>query len=560
MFEHHCQHTEHLAENDIHYKDVVIVGNGPSGICLSYMLAGNWPYYTGEPHPGDEMLTARLANGTSSGLACNTRWGLETLSLGLEGRNGGRPLPLLIDHLQHPCTDAGLDLPPLLTWLSPGTESGEEDHKVFDHVVLGKGAPGGAWQAMDPNVLTISLSRWMSLPGLDIKTWETMVDAEQREVHDHSLTSTGTGDQIPNPFLTQEKLSSYKGLGRVLVGTVARYFRDYVRIQKLEKYFRCGTTVTSIRPVNYEKDVDAENDTSDYKWIVRGVENESGKQFEYRAKRVVLATGASDHSNRLGLPGEDSNSNWLTHDLNDLETKLDYTAAQQCRDRLADPVLIVGAGLSAADAVTAARFRGIPVLHAFRHNNNNTEYWSNNNDKRGKGVGENGISVGSDRLRWLPPSMYPEYHKVYEMMADGGTNYPLYQALSNYTLVDLHPNSNCSSNGTKLVTLCSPNGELRSFEVSVVAILIGSRPDLSFLQESGLGLGKDPSKPIDGRSNPILVDDFTYEVNRAPAKGLYALGPLAGDNFVRFTQGGAFGVLTHILNTTGNVTHRAKKK
>jgi hypothetical protein len=35
-------------------------GNGPSGIALSYLLAGNWPDYNGAVHP-DEMLTTRLA-------------------------------------------------------------------------------------------------------------------------------------------------------------------------------------------------------------------------------------------------------------------------------------------------------------------------------------------------------------------------------------------------------------------------------------------------------------------------------------------------------------------
>jgi len=35
------------------------VGNGPSGICLSYMLSGNWPYIRAAAHP-DEMLKARL--------------------------------------------------------------------------------------------------------------------------------------------------------------------------------------------------------------------------------------------------------------------------------------------------------------------------------------------------------------------------------------------------------------------------------------------------------------------------------------------------------------------
>lgn len=45
------------------------------------------------------------------------------------------------------------------------------------------------------------------------------------------------------------------------------------------------------------------------------------------------------------------------------------------------------------------------------------------------------------------------------------------------------------------------------------------------------------------------VDVFTYEVENAPRKGLYAVGPLAGDNFVRFILGGAYGVFADILNS-----------
>ena len=36
-----------------------VSGNGPSGICLSYMLSGYWPYYTGAQHP-NQYLQARL--------------------------------------------------------------------------------------------------------------------------------------------------------------------------------------------------------------------------------------------------------------------------------------------------------------------------------------------------------------------------------------------------------------------------------------------------------------------------------------------------------------------
>ncbi|XP_070150606.1 oxidative stress-induced growth inhibitor 1 isoform X2 [Polyergus mexicanus] len=535
-------------DDDIIYKDVVIIGNGPSGICLSYMLAGNWPYYTGEPHPGDDMLTARLrfcmtnignedrgnahsddavANnrhqcGKSGGgriqggsLARSTRCKLECLSSGIEGRGGGRPLALLMDHLQHPCVDAGLDVASLLDWRSADEYP---EHRIVDHVVLGKGQPGGSWQFMDPNVLTLSLSRWMSLPDLDLRHWEKLVEAEQLQ----ESVLIAASDVYTRP----EKLSVCKASSRISVGTVAAYYKDYVRRKGLKQYFRCGTTVTSVR-----SDSDSPESEGGYNWFVDGYENKSGKRFRYRCRRAVLATGTTDLSNHLGIPGEDTHPDWVTHDLNDLETRLERLVNERGpTDEQMQPVLVVGAGLSAADAIMAARFRGIPVLHAFR---NSSSEWGKETAER--------ITTSYDRLQWLPNSIYPEYHKVYQMMADGGTNYPLYKSLPGYTLINLGESREDENMNTKrTVTFSAPDGQLHTFEVSIAAILIGN----------GAGLGKLADKPIDSKSNPIEIDDFTYEVTKAPTKGLYALGPLTGNNFVRFVLGGALGILAHILCTT----------
>lgn len=67
--------------------------------------------------------------------------------------------------------------------------------------------------------------------------------------------------------------------------------------------------------------------------------------------------------------------------------------------------------------------------------------------------------------------------------------------------------------------------------------------------EAGLGFGENPKKPIDCKNNPISVDKYTNQVLNAP-EGLYALGPLVGDNFVRFIPGGALAITSalHKLN------------
>lgn len=187
-----------------------------------------------------------------------------------------------------------------------------------------------------------------------------------------------------------------------------------------------------------------------------------------------------------------------------------------------DPILIVGAGLSAADAVLTARFHSVPVLHVFRSR-----------------------TIPIDRQ--LPEIMYPEYHKVHQMMEDGGKYYPLYEALPEHKVLSL-----AGFSVDQKVLLEGPNGQLSAQKVSGVAILIGASPNLSFLKtvcsSDGTGLGANPDLPIDCRSNPILIDLWSHKVVRVQHPGLYALGPLTGDNFVRFILGGSLAVASGVLN------------
>lgn len=82
---------------------------------------------------------------------------------------------------------------------------------------------------MDPNVLTISLSRWMSLPDLDLRHWEKLVEAEQLQKSAESEACV---------YTRQEKINVCKTASRVSMGTVATYYKDYVRRKGLKQYFR----------------------------------------------------------------------------------------------------------------------------------------------------------------------------------------------------------------------------------------------------------------------------------------------------------------------------------
>lgn len=129
------------------------------------------------------------------------------------------------------------------------------------------------------------------------------------------------------------------------------------------------------------------------------------------------------------------------------------------------------------------------------------------------------------------------------MMKDGGSTYPLYNALPEYTLTDFDENA-------RTVTLTSVLGEEITIKVSFVAVLIGSRPDLSFMPEN-VKLGINKTIPVDCKTNAMDLDKLKHAVNGVD--NLFAVGPLAGDNFVRFIPGGALAVVSEIYRRNGYI-------
>lgn len=120
-------------------------------------------------------------------------------------------------------------------------------------------------------------------------------------------------------------------------------------------------------------------------WYVEAYDMKTRTQIRFTCNSLVLANGSSDLPNKLEISNNIIDPDWLLYDVRSLEIELDLYM-QQTTDNI-NPVIIVGAGLSAADAVITARARNVPVIHVFRNRT-------------------------TDLSKQLPENMYPEYHKV----------------------------------------------------------------------------------------------------------------------------------------------------
>ncbi|XP_030072200.1 oxidative stress-induced growth inhibitor 2 isoform X2 [Microcaecilia unicolor] len=468
---------------------IVIIGNGPSGICLSYVLSGYRPYLSPEAVHPNPILHSKLEEARHLSILDQD---LEYLSEGLEGRSSN-PVAVLFDTLLHPNVDFGYNYPSVLQWKL------EQQHYI-PHIVLGKGPPGGAWHAIDGSMLTISLGEWMELPGLKFKDW---IAGKRRN----------------------------KKCDRAMPEEIASYYKQYVKVMGLQRNFIENTYITSVSRLyrDQEEDENHENEFASAQELQ--IENESewaaltkrnwevcGYQkttdgshipFCIFAENVALATGTFDSPARLEAEGEDLP--FVHHSVRDLEGAI----SKGKLSGKVDPVLIVGAGLTAADAVLCAYNNNIPVIHVFRKKANDP----------------------SLIFKQLPKTLYPEYHKIYHMMCTQShtvicTLHPVYTSFPEHRVLSFKSDMKC--------VLQSASGLKNVFKISMALVLIGSHPNLFFLKEQGQSIGHNPSRPITCKGNPVEINAYTYEATKEP--NLFALGPLVGDNFIRFLKGGALAI------------------
>ena len=578
-------------------KKVIIIGNGPSAIALSYILAGNWPYYdVNNPHPneqlnyklshpppGEAVSSSCLSSDGAGGRLCKLhsrplssagahyedtscdqyctdddaheeeeeeeedeeeydeaeeiddsenvegkqkavdnqlpsilKYDFAYLCSGVQGRSIN-PVSVLFDTLQFPNADFGMNHPSCLKWKYDETN-------CIDHLVIGQGPPGGSWNDMISctETYSVSFSRWMQLPDLPI-------------------SSTKYGIAASKGSLAADKLTSVED-ERISLSNVAKYYKYYVATQKLSKYFVNNAIVTSVRFSDKHN-----------LWYVTGWQRTCGP-FNYWSHNVVLATGNNDLPNRLKVRGE--NYPFVLHSISEMDKLLND--AKNCN--LHECVLIIGSGLSAADAIITCKQHNIPVKHVFRRHPDDPALIFNQ----------------------LPENMYPEYHAVHEAMARS------FHSSTHVTSSTLTPSSGSSTTSSSSSTGSAPSvsptatytpfpmhtvAEIRknkevvltnllkpddcstlpcrtTVKVSYVLALIGRRPELSFVKPKELRsqLPMFPGEAINPRSNPLRIHPYTHEC--ISQKSLYAMGPLVGDNFVRFVQGAALAIARNIISTS----------
>ncbi|KAG8143900.1 putative Oxidative stress-induced growth inhibitor 1 protein [Naja naja] len=458
----------HLERSTAKPLSVVVIG-----ICLSYLLSGNVPYVRRNSVHPNPILQRKLE---------------ETPEVPIidQGRSSS-PVALLFDALLRPDTDFGETADSVLTWW-------HEPDRAIPHL------------SIEGSMFTLSQGDWMGLPDVPFKEW------------------------------LSKKKRGFRN-NRATAGDIVQYYQYYVAKKGLKKNFVCGTLVTSVKRLNLDleesyggpdsKDSRSVWDLSqgsqenrDSLFQVDGIVTNTGgaHPFSVYAENVVLATGTYDSPTQLGVQGE--HLPFIHHTLSALEEAVKNKEI----GIMSDPILIVGAGLTAADAVLFAHHYNIPVIHVFRRRVNDPALIFNQ----------------------LPKTMYPEYHKVHQMMREQANPYPgpykHYVSLPEHHVV-------CFSEDQKCI-FADKSGRQKIHPISMAFVLIGSNPNLAYLPNNGMDLAVDCEQPVSSKRNPVDVDLFTYE--SVHEKGLYALGPLAGDNFVRFVQGGALAIASSLLKKTKN--------
>ncbi|KAE9553525.1 hypothetical protein FO519_003274 [Halicephalobus sp. NKZ332] len=313
------------------------------------------------------------------------------------------------------------------------------------HLVFGETDIGGSWTEYDEEMITVSLANWLDLPGFTIEEW----------------------------------LKGQPLVARLPAGVVREYLKAYAEKMNLLSKMKSRTKITEITKLHdgFSKDVF---------YQVSGEDSE-GQSFTVRCKKVVLACGQS-HQRHLEVEGEYLEPN-VVYDVTHLKRVLHMEEGLQ-----RGKILIVGDGISAADAINFCLKNQLPVLHVMKRSE---------------------LQLKQTMLSKLSPSIYPEYAKAYKLMTGKRENV-LYERVTSASVIKL---------SKRVATIRVMDKEIHeSFQVLVACI--GRRSELSMFPEK-------------------IEFNADYRCDSDPQ--IFAVGSLAGDHFIRYLVGGCLQVASSLL-------------
>ncbi|KAI0217959.1 hypothetical protein L0F63_007147 [Massospora cicadina] len=190
-----------------------------------------------------------------------------------------------------------------------------------------------------PRIVDLSRGFWTPLPTPKAPLggiWAHLATSEMRALSHYSQL------ELPGlPFLMWRKTKNSAESGwRPGRKEVSQYYHNYAEVMGIARHCYEGVEVLGVRRTR-----------GPFRYLVCG--KAGGSQFFIRANHVVLATGSLYHPHPL-CKLEGSHLPGVYYGLDDL---LRYTQPRR--------VLLVGTGLSAADALIRLQASGVEVIHSF---------------------------------------------------------------------------------------------------------------------------------------------------------------------------------------------------